>query len=83
MRELAPGEDAQVAAVTSNRADFMTFVLACQQIGVCYTPISSHLTESEIAYIVRTAAPTPWSSTPRRRPPPHPPPAPAASTPAT
>ncbi len=53
IRDLAPGEDAQVAAVTSNRADFMTFVLACQQIGVCYTPISSHITESEIAYIVQ------------------------------
>src|SRR5262249_41789719 len=38
---------------TSNRADFMTWVMACAQIGVRYTPISSHLTEAEIAYIVQ------------------------------
>ncbi len=53
LRELAPGDDAQIAAVTSNRGDFMTWVLACGQIGVRYTPISSHLTEAEVAYIVR------------------------------
>jgi long-chain acyl-CoA synthetase len=53
LRELAPGDNAQIAAVTSNRADFMTWVMACAQIGVRYTPISSHLTEAEIAYIVQ------------------------------
>jgi long-chain acyl-CoA synthetase len=52
LRELAPQSESTVAIVASNRVDFMTFILAASQVGVYYTPISSHLTASEISYIV-------------------------------
>jgi long-chain acyl-CoA synthetase len=53
LRALGLGKGGCVAAVVPNCAEFMALHLAVTQIGMFLTPINTHLTGPEIAYIVK------------------------------
>ena len=52
-RSLGVSMGDNIAFLFENRLDFVALTWAAQRSGVFYTPISHHLTASEIAYIVR------------------------------
>ena len=53
LRDRGVEEGTAIAAVTRNRADLLAIALATSQVGLCFTPINSHLNVPEISHILR------------------------------
>jgi long-chain acyl-CoA synthetase len=55
-RDLGLGVDTGITFLVENRRGFFEICWAARRAGLHYTPISTHLTENEIAYIVTNCA---------------------------
>ncbi len=53
LRWMGLGEGDAVAALLKNGVEYLELSLAIGQVGMCLVPISSHLTPTEVEYIIR------------------------------